>query len=252
MTNSTTREAAIQAANQEFRALLDRCDYLAAEEVVDAAAEIYPRHLTGGEEAAVNRNLEAAALLRGAVQAVGFFDAKWMQKALSVARALEAPRSLLVQASGESRQELRATIERLDKLHAAAIGAEYGPPMNLPMRRFGEFAFDHWPAIAAHIRAVAQRESTTGQAWFHEKVAQLSAELAKAKRLASTLFAAVAHGDDEHREWLQTAIDDHFAGKPTEPVKGKGTAEAITHWQQRATLAEARVKELEGERPKVD
>ena len=33
-------------------------------------------------------------------------------------------------------------------------------------------------------------------------------------RKISTLFDAIAHGDEKHREWLNTAIDDHFAGRP--------------------------------------
>lgn len=41
-----------------------------------------------------------------------------------------------------------------------------------------------------------------------------------------TLFDAIAHGDDEHRAWLKQAIEDHFAGRPVQPVRGKGRSEA--------------------------
>lgn len=36
----------------------------------------------------------------------------------------------------------------------------------------------------------------------------------------SSLFEAIAHGDEEHRAWLKRAISDHFAGKPVQPVRG--------------------------------
>ena len=39
------------------------------------------------------------------------------------------------------------------------------------------------------------------------------------ERLA-TLFDAIAHGSAEHRAWLRKAIDDHFAMRPVEPVRG--------------------------------
>ncbi len=31
-----------------------------------------------------------------------------------------------------------------------------------------------------------------------------------------SLFPAIAHGDAEHRAWLERAIEDHFAGRPVE------------------------------------
>jgi hypothetical protein len=37
------------------------------------------------------------------------------------------------------------------------------------------------------------------------------------------LYAAIAHGDDEHRAWLREAVDNFFAGKPVPPPRGKGT-----------------------------
>ncbi len=32
--------------------------------------------------------------------------------------------------------------------------------------------------------------------------------------LSRTLFEAIAHGDQAHRDWLEQAIEDHFAGRP--------------------------------------
>lgn len=32
----------------------------------------------------------------------------------------------------------------------------------------------------------------------------------------SSLFAAIAHGDEKHRAWLKQAIEDHFAGRPVQ------------------------------------
>lgn len=33
------------------------------------------------------------------------------------------------------------------------------------------------------------------------------------------LFPAIAHGSQEHRDWLERAINDHFAGRPVHTVK---------------------------------
>jgi hypothetical protein len=48
-----------------------------------------------------------------------------------------------------------------------------------------------------------------------------SLDWALQKHLArcETLFDAIAHGDEKHREWLKQAIADHFAGKPVQPVR---------------------------------
>ncbi len=43
------------------------------------------------------------------------------------------------------------------------------------------------------------------------------------------LFDAIAHGDQEHRDWLKKAIDDHFAGRDIAPPVGKGNAELIDY-----------------------
>ena len=40
---------------------------------------------------------------------------------------------------------------------------------------------------------------------------------------ADSVYAAIAHGDDEHRSWLREALDAHFAGLPVPPPRGKGT-----------------------------
>lgn len=41
--------------------------------------------------------------------------------------------------------------------------------------------------------------------------------LRKVERIDS-LFDAITHGSNEHRAWLKKAIDDHFAGKPAQPI----------------------------------
>lgn len=40
---------------------------------------------------------------------------------------------------------------------------------------------------------------------------------------ADSVYAAIAHGDQEHRDWLREALDAHFAGLPVPPPRGKGT-----------------------------
>lgn len=55
-------------------------------------------------------------------------------------------------------------------------------------------------------------------AWQAERGLTSSHETAK----AHTLFEAIAHGDQEHREWLDTAIRDFFAGHPVQRPQGEG------------------------------
>lgn len=50
------------------------------------------------------------------------------------------------------------------------------------------------------------------------------AALVALARAASTLFDAIAHGDDVHRAWLKEAIDNHFAGKPVPTVAARAAA----------------------------
>lgn len=33
------------------------------------------------------------------------------------------------------------------------------------------------------------------------------------------LFKALAHGDDDHRDWLKEAIDNFYKGEPIKPVR---------------------------------
>lgn len=36
-----------------------------------------------------------------------------------------------------------------------------------------------------------------------------------------SLYGAIAHGDEVHREWLKEAIDNHFAGLPVPLPRAK-------------------------------
>lgn len=44
-------------------------------------------------------------------------------------------------------------------------------------------------------------------------------KLEQAQKRVQALFPAIAHGDDEHRAWLQEALENHFAGLPIPPVR---------------------------------
>lgn len=44
----------------------------------------------------------------------------------------------------------------------------------------------------------------------------LEAELNRLKDRIADLFPMIAHGDAEHRKWLQKAIEEHFAEESTE------------------------------------
>lgn len=61
-----------------------------------------------------------------------------------------------------------------------------------------------------------------------------------------SLFNAIKHGDEEHRQWLKTAIDAHFAGDRVPPPTGKGNKEAALAERDR-TITELR-EALAGER----
>lgn len=46
------------------------------------------------------------------------------------------------------------------------------------------------------------------------------------KEMAHTpgsIFAAIAHGDQEHRDWLLEALEAIFAGNSVPPPRGKGS-----------------------------
>jgi hypothetical protein len=71
-----------------------------------------------------------------------------------------------------------------------------------------------------------------------------SALAAQQEQIAG-LFDAIAHGDDEHRAWLKQAIDDHFAGRPVERVRGTNSATLESTVSAQAALAEKRREEIE-------
>ena len=68
-------------------------------------------------------------------------------------------------------------------------------------------------------------------------------ELTEARLKAEALFHAIAHGDDDHRQWLKDAIDNHFVGKPVPVPLGSGKSQALaeTRDKQLAALREALV-----------
>lgn len=51
-------------------------------------------------------------------------------------------------------------------------------------------------------------------------------ELRELRARAISLFKAIKHGDQEHRDWLEKAITDYFAGRPVERPRGSGSGEA--------------------------
>lgn len=63
-----------------------------------------------------------------------------------------------------------------------------------------------------------------------EEVRELRAELSRKRAQIAqqnTLFEAIAHGDENHREWLKAAITAHFERRPIPPVTGNGTKEKL-------------------------
>lgn len=71
--------------------------------------------------------------------------------------------------------------------------------------------------------------------------------------LGNTLFDAIAHGDEEHREWLKEAIDCHFAGKPVPPVRSSLKQPAdrdATTSPEVARMREALEKIANGDEPR--
>ncbi len=70
-----------------------------------------------------------------------------------------------------------------------------------------------------------------------EAIAAWNRRIAATRPNADNLFAAIAHGDETHRAWLEQAIKDHFAGRPVQPSVGNGRKDAMA----------ARIAELEAE-----
>lgn len=50
---------------------------------------------------------------------------------------------------------------------------------------------------------------------------RLERRCAEMEKAQSTLFDAIAHGDDGHRAWLRDAIERHFALPPERANEGK-------------------------------
>lgn len=55
----------------------------------------------------------------------------------------------------------------------------------------------------------------------------LLATVREREALSASLFEAIKHGDQEHQDWLQKAIADHFAGRPVGRPEGSGNREAL-------------------------
>jgi hypothetical protein len=62
--------------------------------------------------------------------------------------------------------------------------------------------------------------------------------------LQSTLFDAIAHGDDGHRDWLKSAIDAHFSKSPLPEYVPSGKDEKIDALQSTIAQLQARIAEL--------
>lgn len=61
-------------------------------------------------------------------------------------------------------------------------------------------------------------QTTVGEASAADWQEEMS--VAYLEERVATLFDAIAHGTEEHRAWLKKAIDDHFAMRPVEAVRG--------------------------------
>lgn len=62
-------------------------------------------------------------------------------------------------------------------------------------------------------------ECSGGYETLEKELAAANASLARVVEARDSLFAAIQHGDAEHRAWLKEAIDAHFAGKPVPPTR---------------------------------
>ena len=142
--------------------------------------------------------------------------------------------------------ELREEIERLRADNAALHDAVLGTICDPSSQGLSEHAMGCLQAV----RDLGKPEKTCqymlvtrdNVAKVDGEIRRLGDELSAARATIariSTLFDAVAHGDDEHRAWLKQAIDDHMAGRPVDDVKGKGEREVL-----RATI-ERLERELE-------
>lgn len=76
----------------------------------------------------------------------------------------------------------------------------------------------------------AGMEDETGGKDHYRKLARAALSATQSSHTdlsADTLFALIAHGDDEHRAWLKEAIEAANAGKPVPECQGSGRKEAL-------------------------
>ena len=68
------------------------------------------------------------------------------------------------------------------------------------------------------------------------------------EEMCDSLFAAIQHGDEQHKAWLRKAIDDHFSGKPVDRPEGMGSQERILHLEEENKRLRTTIEALETRR----
>lgn len=88
-------------------------------------------------------------------------------------------------------------------------------------------------AVAERLVLSALRDHRgRGLAYIDEVRPAVALALAELRERQANLFTAIAHGDAEHRAWLEKAIADHFAGKPVEKPAGQNSAQMIAELRE--------------------
>lgn len=74
----------------------------------------------------------------------------------------------------------------------------------------GEADADDKDVLRKRVKLLIERRVTS------PKPAPSVDEVCRVADRVSSLFAAIKHGDEQHRAWLKKAIEDHFAGRKVE------------------------------------
>ena len=86
--------------------------------------------------------------------------------------------------------------------------------------------------LIAEVRRLRDFRNVADTALFQipvleKEIEELTEQVCSSLTLQGSLFQAIAHGDDKHRQWLEEAILAHFEGLPVPAPYGKGSKERL-------------------------
>lgn len=120
-------------------------------------------------------------------------------------------------------KRLRAAIDALDGLFEDAHTDDC--KVIVALQEAGAEAADAIERLEAEDKRTLDmnKQLSNSLADCKHELAEARAEIERKDKL----FDAIAHGDQEHRDWLKQAIKDHFVRRPVERPRGMGTTERL-------------------------